>query len=333
MEYVALGRTGLQVSRLCLGCANFGGRTNAAEALRILEQALSDGVTFWDTANDYNGGRSEEIIGQALRRSGARNRVVLATKVGWPLGAGPNQRGAGRRHILEQVDASLRRLGTDWIDLYQIHRPDFATPSEETVAAMDQCIRAGKVRYWGTSTFPSWLMAELWWTAERGGWTKPVCEQAPYNLLDRRVECERIPFLQRYGWGLVTWAPLAGGILSGRYPRDALSRAPAGSRLERDPLQQARTSQRALDVARCMVELCRDLGVTAVGFAVAWVLAQPAVTAPIIGPGTLEQYQDYLNALEIKIPPDVLHRCDEWVPPGAAVADFHNNAGWLLQPP
>lgn len=330
MEYVSLGRTGLKVSRLCLGCMNFGGRTSEEESLQILRQALDDGLIFWDTANVYNKGRSEEIVGKALRLYGVRNQVILATKVTNKMGDGPNDRGSSRRHIMQQVDESLRRLGTDWIDLYQLHRPDFSTPLEETVEALNDCVRAGKIRYWGTSVFPAWRMAEAWWRAELRGWAKPVCEQAPYNILDRRVENERLPFLQEYGWGLIPWSPLAGGILTGKYPADALQSPPPGTRLAEMALLRERATRRGFEVAREVAALAEQVGTTPVRFAIAWLLHRPGVTAPIIGPASLEQYREYVAALDVRIPDEAMRRIDELVPPGSAVADFHNNSGWYV---
>jgi len=330
LGFTRLGSTGLTVSDLCLGCMNFGGRTDPEESARIMAQALEDGLIFWDTSNTYNRGRSEEVVGQAIRQMNARNKVVLATKVTRPVGRGPNQQGSSRRHILQQVDESLRRLGTDWIDLYQLHRQDFDTPLEETVEAMNDCVRAGKVRYWGTSACPSWRMAEAWWRAERRGWAKPVCEQAPYNILDRRVENERVAFLKEYGWGLIPFSPLAGGVLAGHYPLNALDSPPEGTRMATMQLLRDRITPRALEVAQDLAGLARQMGVSLVGFSISWLMQQPGVTAPIIGPASMEQYQEYVGARRVSLSAAELAEVDRLVPPGTAVANFHNNSGWYV---
>lgn len=330
-EPVALGRTGLRVSRLCLGCMNFGGRTGATESRAVMKRALEAGVHFWDTANVYNQGGSEEAVGRTMAELGVRDQVVLATKVTLPTGPGPNDRGSGRRHILQQVDLSLRRLGTDWIDLYQLHRPDFETPLEETVETMDGLVRSGKIRHWGTSVFPGWRLAEAWWRAESRGLARPVCEQGAYNLLDRRIEQERLRFLSEYGIALIPWSPLAGGLLTGKYGAEAIDDPPPGTRFLSQPqISRARSSKATLDAAQRLVGLARQSGLQPIPFAVAWLLHQPAVTAPIVGPADLAQLESYLPALEAKLPPDLLAAVDEIVPPGTAVADFHNNSGWFV---
>ena len=216
MDYRLLGRTGVRVSPLCLGCLNFGNPTPEPEAVRLIHKALDAGINFLDTADMYVRGESERIVGRALK--GRREKVVLATKFHFPMSADPNDRGNSRLHIMNAVEASLRRLDTEWIDLYQVHRPDFETPPEETLRALDDLVRQGKVRYIGCSTFPAWMVMESLALSERHGWARYATEQPPYNLLDRRIENELIPLARRYHLGLVPWSPLAMGLLAGRYP-------------------------------------------------------------------------------------------------------------------
>src|SRR5438477_5577333 len=224
MELRYLGRTGIRVSPLCLGCMMFGGKTSPEDSYKIIDRAISAGINFLDTANVYNDGRSEEVTGEALKRNGHRHHIVLATKVHGNMHKGdtldPNQWGNSRRQIMEQCDASLKRLKTDWIDLYQIHRPHVDCPIDETLRALDDLIRAGKVRYIGTSTFAAWQIVEALWVAKELGLNRFVCDQPPYNLLDRRVERELLPMAQTFGIGIIPWSPLGGGLLTGKYDRD-----------------------------------------------------------------------------------------------------------------
>ena len=219
LQQVQLGRTGLKVSNLCLGAMMFGGKSNADDSYAMIDQAIDHGVNFIDTANVYNAGRSEEVTGQALQRNRKRNAIVLATKVHGKMGEGPNDMGNSRRHIIEQCDASLKRLQTDYIDLYQIHRPDPNIAIDETLRALDDLIRAGKVRYIGTSTYAAWQVVESLWASEKHHLNRFVCEQPPYHILDRRIERELIPMAQTYGIGIIPWSPLAGGMLTGKYRR------------------------------------------------------------------------------------------------------------------
>jgi aryl-alcohol dehydrogenase-like predicted oxidoreductase len=327
---VSLGRSGLKVSRLCLGCMNFGESTSEADSMEILRAAHAAGVTFWDTANVYSQGGSEEILGKAFRAFGFRDDIVLATKVHGAMGAGPNDRGLSRRHIRAAVEASLRRLQTDYIDLYQMHRFDPSTPLEETLETFDTLVREGKIRYYGTSTFASWQMAESLWQARSHGWIEPVSEQAPYNLLDRRIENDRAGFLTRHGWGLIPWSPLAGGQLTGKYGTVSPESMPEGSRIARMPMWRQRTNRSASEVARTFVQIAQEHGLIPAQAATAWTLTNPLVTAPIIGPRTLEQFHELLPAADLSLPPSFLTALDELVPPGTAVADFLNNAGWQV---
>src|SRR5438105_4270000 len=236
MEYRQLGRTGVQVSSLCLGCMMFGRRTSPEDSESIIDRALDDGINFLDTANVYSRGRSEEITGAALKKSGQRQRVVLATKVhGQMADDDPNAAGNSRRHIVAECEASLRRLQTDYIDLYQLHRPEPKTPIDETLRALDDLIRAGKVRYIGTSTFGAWQVVEALWVSKELVLNRFVSEQPPYNILDRRIERELVPMAQTFGLGLVPWSPVAGGLLTGKYRRGSATPEDSRYAVENQP--------------------------------------------------------------------------------------------------
>jgi aryl-alcohol dehydrogenase-like predicted oxidoreductase len=331
MEYRSFGRTGVQVSALCLGCMNFGWGTDEETSIRTIHKALDAGINFLDTANVYGRGASEEITGKALA-GGRRNRVFLATKVHSPMSDDdPNAWGNHRRHIVEQCEQSLRRLQTDWIDLYQIHRPQPQIPIDETLRALDDLVRAGKVRYVGTSTFAAWQVVEALWASQTLGLNRFVSEQPPYNILDRRVERELIPCAQTYGLAIIPWSPLAGGLLTGKYTdRKA---GPAGSRFEKG-VPETRGTEQAFEVARAVSEMAAKRGVSAAAFSLAWCLRRPGVTAPITGPRSPEHLEDNLKALEIEFTPEELAAIDQLVPPGTHVsrfyeAEFGPNARWL----
>ena len=328
MEYRSLGRTGVQVSILCLGCMNFGFPTPEDEAMTIVDAALEQGINFLDTANVYNRGRSEEIVGKALKRSGKRDRIVLATKVHGRmddediLAAGNN-----RRHIISQCEASLRRLQTDYIDLYQIHRPDSAVPIDETLRALDDLIRAGKVRYIGTSTFPAWQVMESLWMAKELGLNRFVTEQPPYHLLDRSIERELIPLAQTYGLAILPWSPLARGFLSGRYQRG--QEVPGDSRVARDmqgPMAdrtKKHFSELAFQVLDQIQEIAAAKGCTSSQLALAWCMRQPGITSPIVGPRTLEHLQDNLGAVAVEITAEDRSRLDAVSEPEQAIVPYY----------
>jgi aryl-alcohol dehydrogenase-like predicted oxidoreductase len=321
MNYRKLGRTGLKVSPLCLGAMMFGRRGNAdhADCVRIIHRALDAGINFVDTANVYSSGESEEIVGQALR--GHRDQVVLATKVHGEMGPGPNDRGNSRVHILREVEQSLRRLQTDYIDLYQIHRPDPDTPIEETLRALDDLVHSGKVRYIGSSTFAAWELVESYWVSDRYNLARFECEQPPYSIFVRHIEKDVLPVCQKYGTGVIPWSPLNRGWLAGRYRKgqeiDPQSRAARGDAFIDRPDSPA--GQRKLELVEELMPMTRDVNARLAQYALAWTLANPVVTAPIIGPRTMEQLEDNLGALEITIPPEHLRRIDELVPPGTDV--------------
>lgn len=326
MEYRLLGRTGVQVSVLCLGCMMFGGKTGPEDSYAIIDRAIGEGINFLDTANVYSRGRSEEVTGEALKRNGKRQQIVLATKVHGTMDDNdPNAQGTSRRHIIEQCDASLRRLQTDYIDLYQLHRPRPEIAIDETLRALDDLIRAGKVRYIGTSTFAAWQIVESLWASKELGLNRIVCEQPPYNILDRRIERELIPVAQTYGIGLIPWSPIAGGLLSGKYNRSDPSPADARYSKPDNPIMERRVKEkdRIFDVVEALQPIAEEKGCTLAQLVLAWCVQQPGVTSPIIGPRTMEQLEDNLGALNVSITDDDRARIDAIVPPGGMVAPFY----------
>jgi aryl-alcohol dehydrogenase-like predicted oxidoreductase len=317
MEYRMLGGTGVEVSPLCLGAMMFGawGNPDHDESVRIIHQALDAGINFVDTADVYSRGESEEIVGKALK--GRRDSVVLATKVHGSMGDDPNERGNSRRWIVRECEASLRRLGTDWIDLYQVHRWDPWTDHDETLAALTDLVRAGKVRYLGSSTYPPSEIVAAQWTAERRGRERFVCEQPPYSMLVRGVEAEVLPVCRRYGMGVISWSPLAGGWLSGRWRKG--QEPPQSTRAERLPQRYDLSlpgNQRKLEAADALASLAEDAGISLIHIALAFVLNHPAVTAAIIGPRTMEQLESQLGAVDVRLDTSLLDRIDEIVRPG-----------------
>ena len=326
MEYRSLGRTGVQVSELCLGCMNFGDRTEPEDSYAIIDRAIDAGITFLDTANVYSRGRSEEVVGEALKRNGQRDQIVLATKVhGRMADDDPNAWGNSRRHIIEQCEASLRRLQTDYIDLYQIHRPMSSLPIDETLRALDDLIRAGKVRYIGTSTFAAWQVMESLWVAKELGLNRFICEQPPYNLLDRRIERELLPMARTYGIATIPWSPLAGGLLTGKYRRDEAP--PEDARyadVEGKPWMERRLTPGVYDVVEALDPLAEEKGCSMAQLALAWVLRQPGVTSPIIGPRTMSQLEDNLGAVEVAITDEDREALDAASAPGGMLAPFYD---------
>lgn len=327
MQYRSLGRTGVKVSALCLGTMNFGGPTIEAEAVQILTTALDAGINFIDTANNYNQGESERVLGRWFQSSNRRNDVILATKVFRPVGDHPNDQGGSRYHIIKACEDSLRRLQTDHIDLYQLHRPDFNIPQDETLRAFDDLVTAGKVRYIGCSTHPAWYLMEALSISECLNLVRYISEQPPYNLLDRRIENELIPLCQKYELAVIPWSPMAGGILAGRY----LDRGdfPAGSRAARSESFRTRVTTRANQIAARVVEMARERGLTATQLALMWAKDQPGITAPITGPRTLAHLQDALGIADKTLDEADRPVFDELVHPGNAVADFHDSSLWM----
>jgi aryl-alcohol dehydrogenase-like predicted oxidoreductase len=328
MEHRTLGRTGLKVSPLCLGTMMFGawGNRDHADSVRIIHRALDAGINFLDTADVYSRGESEEIVGKALA-GGRRDHVVLATKVHGRMGDDPNERGNSRRWIVRAVENSLRRLETDWIDLYQIHRAEPDTDIDETLAALSDLVRAGKVRYIGSSTFPASQIVEAQWAARERGLTRFVCEQPPYSLLVRGVESDVLPTCRRHGIGVIPWSPLAGGWLSGRWRKGA--EPPESTRAERLPARYDLSrpdNRRKLEAADQLATLAEEAGMPLVELAIAWVINHPAVTAAIIGPRTMEQLETQLGAVDVVLEPELLDRIDEIVPPGVTISTV--DQGW-----
>lgn len=331
MEYRSLGRTGVPVSTLCLGCMNFGWKTAEAESLDIIDKAINSGINFLDTANVYGRGASETIVGKALKRNGKREKIVLATKVHGRmddedvLAAGNN-----RRHIIQQCETSLKRLRTDYIDLYQIHRPRSDTPIDETLRALDDLIRDGKVRYIGTSSFPAWRVMESLWVAKELGLNRFVSEQPPYHLLDRSIEKELIPLAQTYGSAILPWSPLARGFLTGKYKRG--QPIPGDTRLEGDlqgPFKkrsQQHFSDRAYDLLAVVEELAAEKKCTPSQIALAWLVQQPGVTSAIVGPRTISHLEDNLGALVIEITEDDRRRLDEVAEPELAIVPYYHGS-------
>ena len=327
MNLRTLGNTGIKVSPLCLGAMMFGGWGNPEhdDSIRIIHRALDAGINFIDTADVYSAGESEEIVGKAI--AGRRDEVVLATKFFAPMGEGPNRGGGSRYWIMHECENSLRRLGTDHIDLYQVHRPDPTMDVDETLAALSDLVHQGKVRYLGSSTYPASAIVEAQWTAERRGRERFVCEQPPYSMLVRGIESDVLPTCQRYGMGVIPWSPLAGGWLSGRWrvgEADLTSRRAA--RIPDRYDLSLPSNQKKLEAADALGRLADEAGMPLVHLAVAWVISHPAVTAAIIGPRTMDQLTSQLGALDVSLTDDLLDRVDEIVPPGTNFS--WADAGW-----
>ena len=321
MDHRPLGRTGVKVSPLCLGAMMFGawGNPDHDESIRIIHAALDAGINFIDTADVYSRGESEEIVGKAI--AGRRDEVVLATKVHGTMGDDPNQFGNSRRWIAREVEASLRRLKTDYIDLYQIHRPEADTDIDETLGALTDLVRQGKVRSIGSSTFPASQIVEAQWVARDRGRERFVCEQPPYSMLARGVEADVLPTCRRHGMAVIPWSPLAGGWLSGKWRKG--QDAPDSTRAERLPARYDLSdpaNQRKLDAADALAQLADEAGLTLIQMAIAFVINHPVVTAAIIGPRTMEQLESQLGADEVRLDAAILDRIDEIVPPGTTFA-------------
>jgi len=328
MEYRVLGRTGVMVSALCLGAMNFPSPTSEDESLAIIHRALEAGINFIDTANVYNRGESERVVGRALKENGKRDQIVLATKVYSRMGDLPNEGGASRYHIIKSCEDSLRRLDTDHIDLYQLHRPSLTIPQDETLYAFDALVRSGKVRYIGCSTHPAWIVMEALATSKKHNLARYISEQPPYNLLDRRIENELVPLAQKYGLALLPWSPLAGGILAGRY--NAGESYPEGSRASRSgAFFTERITSQGLAVAVEVGKMAQARGLKTAQLALLWVKDQPGITSPIIGPRTMSQLEDALGIADKKLDETDRPLFDALVHPGNAVADFHNSNEWM----
>ena len=327
MQYRTLGRTGVKVSSLCLGAMMLGswGNPDHEESISIIHAALDAGINFVDTADVYSAGESEEIVGKAL--VGRREDVVLATKFHAPMGQDRNMTGNSRRWIVRECENSLRRLQTDYIDLYQVHRPDPSCDVDETLAALSDLIHQGKIRYAGSSTFPAHEIVEAQWVAERRGRERFVCEQPPYSILVRGIEEDVLPVCQKYGMAVIPWSPLAGGWLSGKYRKG--QELPTSGRAARVPQRfdlALPGNQRKLDVVEELADVAADAGLSLIGLAIGFVLSHPAVTSAIIGPRTMEQFKGQIDAGEMRLDDAVLDRIDAIAPPGTNLNEA--DAGW-----
>ena len=323
MEYCALGRTGVRVSQLCLGCGRLGGEAGDRPSIEIIERAIDAGINFLDT-HSHRQGVSEEIVGKALKRGRHRSRTVLATKLHSRVsGDGPDA--VTRRHqIKAQCEASLSRLQTDWIDLYQIHEPTSDIPIDETLRALDDLVREGKVRYLGSSTLAAWQLVDSLWTCKEQGLNRIVSDQPPYHLLDRRIEQELIPMASTYGLAVLPWSPLADGFLTGKYRRGRPP--PANARLAKaakDDRIDAIFSDASYTIVETLGRLAKEKGCTISQLALAWCLQQPGITCPIIGPGTTDQLDDNLGSLRVSVSDRDGEALDEVAPPGGMIAPYY----------
>ena len=319
MEYVRLGTTGLKVSRICLGCMSYGGPNERwpwaldEEASRpFIQRALELGINFFDTADVYSRGRSEEIVGRALRDFAARDQVVIATKVHGEMGPGPNDQGQSRKHIFSSIDASLKRLGTDYVDLYQIHRWDYATPIEETLQALNDVVRMGKARYIGASSMYAWQFAKALYTADLHGWTRFVSMQPHYNLVYREEEREMLPLCRDQGIGVIPWSPLARGLLTGGRVKDG-GETP---RSQTDGFARHLYAHRDdFDIVERLAEVAKERGLPDAQVALAWLLSKPGITAPIIGATKLGHLEDAVAALSVELSAEEIQRLEELYKP------------------
>ena len=327
VENRILGRTGVSVSPLCLGAMMFGPWGNADEddSIRIIHRGLDAGINFIDTADVYSAGESERIVGHALK--GRRDDVVLATKFFMPMGEAPNLRGGSRKWIMRAVEDSLHRLNTDYIDLYQVHRPSQDTDVEETLGALTDLVRQGKVRYIGSSSYAASQIVEAQWVAKDRRLQRFVTEQPPYSILVRGIEADVLPTARRHGMGTLTYSPLAGGWLSGRWRKDAAS-SPASAARPRARFDMTSAANHAkLEVVEELALLAEEAGLTLIELALAFVINHPAVTSAIIGPRTMEQLESQLPAADSVLSPDVLDRIDEIVAPGVTLNPDDNSYG------
>jgi aryl-alcohol dehydrogenase-like predicted oxidoreductase len=333
VEYRPLGRTGVQVSKLCLGTMMFGawGNTDHDDSVRVIHRALDAGVNFVDTADVYSDGESEEIVGKALKTR--RDDVVLATKFFMPMGEDPNRRGGSRRWIVRAVEDSLRRLGTDWIDLYQVHRPSPDIDVEETLGALSDLVGQGKVRYIGSSSYSGSQIVEAQWTARERGLQRFRTEQPPYSLLTRSNELDVLPTAQRHGMGILTYSPLGGGWLSGSWTADSSPTSPARQRLANRFDMSLPENQRKLEAVDQLQQVADDAGLSMIELAIAFVVNHPSVTSAIIGPRTMEQLESQLPGADAVLDATTLDRIDEIVKPGVTINPADTSYGeQVLQP-
>lgn len=306
---------------------NFGNPTSKEESFKIIDRAIEEGINIFDCADVYADGESERIIGEALARNGKRKNVFVTSKVFMKTGPGPNDYGNSRHHIIESCEKSLKRLRTDYIDIYFLHRTDFDVPQEESLGALDLLVKQGKIRYIACSTHPAWRIVEAIMISERYHYPKFICEQPPYNFLDRRIENEIVPMCQTYDLGIITWSPLAQGVLACRYTDP--SKLPQGSRGTQKAIYAERITQKGIEISLELAKKAKEKGCTVAQLAVAWVLNQPGITGAIIGPRNLEQFEDLLPSADIKLDDSDFRFCDQLVPPGTYVSNHFNTSNWM----
>ncbi|MFN8412057.1 MAG: aldo/keto reductase [Anaerolineales bacterium] len=329
MEYRKLGRSGILVSPLCLGTLNFGGSTTQEDSFKIMHKAVDGGINFFDTADVYYMGEGERIVGRFLKEHNLRNQVVLATKIFYRMGDLPDNSVATRYQIIKACEESLQRLQTDYIDLYQLHRPLLTSSQEEILRAFDDLMRAGKIRSVGCSTHPAWMVMESLAISEKHNLNRYSSEQPPYNLLDRRIENELVPLCQKYDLAIIPYSPLAVGILAGRYTQ--IDNFPEGSRAQNwdKSLSNSRITQRGIEVGKEVGKMAQERRLTSAQLAIMWTKDQPGITAPIIGPRTLAHLEDALGIIDKTLDDADRPLFDALVHPGNAVSDFHNNNDWM----
>jgi aryl-alcohol dehydrogenase-like predicted oxidoreductase len=340
MEYRSLGRTGLEVSSIAFGTDNFLDPTPEKESTEMLNRALDAGVNLLDTGDVYAGGEGEKMIGRALKANGRRHEVLLCTKVDHGMSQPgvslddyvpkfvPNSHGLSRHNVIRACENSLKSFQTDYIDIYLVHRHSPEIPMDETLRALDDLIRQGKIRYIGCSTHPTWAIMESFMISQQLNLNRFVVEESPYNLLDRRIENELIPMAQKYGMGLITWVPMAMGVLAGRY-KDAINFPKESRAAYRGGFYRDRVTQRGIEVGIEFTKIARRIDISPAQLAMLWSKDQPGITAPLMGPRTLEQLEEILPVAEMTLDDETRAACDELVPPGSVVSDFHNTAPWM----
>ena len=326
MQYRRLGRSGLMISELTLGTMNFGGPTDESTSLLMIDKALDYGINFLDCANVYAEGRSEQILGKALKANGKRHEVLVSSKAYLATSDRPNDSGNNRHNLINSCIESLKRLQTDYIDIFFLHRTDWNTPQEETLSALNYLVNMGYIRYIACSTHPAWRTVEALHIADRKGFPKFICEQPPYNLLDRRIEDEIVPMCQEYDMGIITWSPLAQGVLAGRYK--TADDLPGESRATQKSIYAERITDAGIKIARCVMGRAEEKELSATALSVSWILHQPAVTSVIIGPRTPEHLDNLVSSQDIHLSPEDLAWFDTLVPSGTYVSDHFNTAGW-----
>ena len=326
MQYRRLGRSGLKVSEFSLGTMNFGGPTDEPTSSLMIDKALDYGINILDCANVYAEGRSEEILGKALKHSGKRHGVLLTTKAFLPTSDRPNTSGNSRHNLINSCTESLKRLQTDYIDIYFLHRTDWNIPQEETLSALDYLVNKGYIRYIACSTHPAWRTVEALHIADRNGFPKFVTEQPPYNLLDRRIENEIVPMCQEYDMGIMTWSPLAQGVLAGIYK--SADDLPRGSRATQKSIYRERVTAEGIKIAQKVINWAKEKDLSHTALSVSWILHQPGITSVIIGPRSPEHLDDLVSAQDIHLSTEDLDWLDTLVPPGTYVSDHFNTAEW-----